>query len=560
MNYTAVQLFVANGRRAQPDFMLTDENVDAVTRICQLVQGMPLGLLLAATWLELLTPAEIAIEIENSLDFLTTELADLPPRQRSMQAVFEYSWQMMNPTEQAVLAKLSVFRGGFAREAAEAVAGANLRVLLALVNKSLLQREVANGSFGKLSTQRFTIHELLRQFAAAQRQRLDAKNDALLTHCTYFAEKIKGETHKTRGLYPVQIPPKYAADRDNLHRAWEFALQHGLAEQLAALAPAIIVFSFRQGKQASAVPAEAVRALQQKNRASSDEAVLYLQLLAQTSRFGTDDTHFVREGLLTLVPHFENQPYLELRLWLYLWLALLDAPARDAWFDRAHKMALEMKDELLVNTAEVSRIRWAIGDEAQSEATLTRLQELHAFFEPKLATPALANSYAFYTVLASLQNVSTATGAFEQAIDYGKRSLNIAKAWQDLLWISDGFDRLTKTYLAMGLPAQAKLQYLDSLEWHLAIGQVWQTLGLLSGLATQFPDFIGGQGTAVTIHSMIYHHPEVVAFHKQFIERGIPQYEEEMGAEAFVAAWEKGKEMGFDTAVSLVRSALQSGK
>ncbi len=550
--FTAVQLFVANGRRVQPDFVLNDSNVTDVVHICQLVQGMPLGLLLAATWLELLAPAEIAVEIEDSLDFLTTELADLPPRQRSMQAVFDYSWQMMNATEQAVLAKLSVFRGGFTREAAAEVAEANLRVLLALVNKSLLQREEESG--------RFTIHELLRQFATAQRLRLDAKNSALFAHCTYFAEKIKGETHKTAGFFPLQIPSKYAADRDNLHRAWEFALQDGLAEQLAALVPAIIVFGFRQGKQASAVPAEAVRALQQKNRANSDEALLYLQLLEQTSRFGTDDSSLVGEGLLTLVPFFEKQPYPELRFWLYLWLGLLESPAREAWYDRAHETALEMKDELFINTTEVIRIRWAISDEEKNEAILAKLQELRAFFEPKLTTPVLANSFVFHTILASLQEVSTATGAYEQAIDYGKRSLNMAKEWQDLFWLSDGFHRLTKTYLAMGLLDDAKLQYLDSLEWHLAVGQVWQTLGLLVGLASQFPEFIGGQTTAVSILSMIFHHHEVVVFHKQEIDGALPTVRAELEAAAFAAAWENGKGMGFDTAVSLVRSALQTGK
>ena len=74
---------------------------------------MPLGLVLAASWLELLTPNEIVTEIEKSLDFLTSDLADLPERQRSMQAVFNYSWQMMTPIEQQVCANLSIFRGGF---------------------------------------------------------------------------------------------------------------------------------------------------------------------------------------------------------------------------------------------------------------------------------------------------------------------------------------------------------------------------------------------------------------------------------------------------------------
>lgn len=126
VKYTAVQLFVENGRRTQPDFALTHSNATDVVRVCQLVQGMPLGLL-------------------------------------HMQAVFDYSWQMMSVAEQAVLAKLSVFRGGFSREAAVQVTNTNLRVLLSLVNKSLLQRNPESG--------RFAMHKLLRQFAASQRRR-----------------------------------------------------------------------------------------------------------------------------------------------------------------------------------------------------------------------------------------------------------------------------------------------------------------------------------------------------------------------------------------------------
>ena len=159
--YTAVQLFVDSGRRVRPSFELSDANIVYVIHICRLVQGMPLALILAAAWLELLTAADIAVEIEKSLGFLASELADLPPRQRSMRAVFDRSWQRLLPEEQDVLERLSIFRGGFTHDTAEQVASANLRILLSLANKSLLQRQPDRG--------RFALHELLRQYAAEQR-------------------------------------------------------------------------------------------------------------------------------------------------------------------------------------------------------------------------------------------------------------------------------------------------------------------------------------------------------------------------------------------------------
>jgi predicted ATPase len=118
----------------------------------------------------------------------------LPPRQRSMQAVFQRSWDLLTPQEQAVLARLTIFRGGFSRDTAQQVAGANLRVLLSLISKSLVQRSAEEG--------RFTMHELLRQFAA-QRRRPEEKISLL--HCRYFAQLAKEEFYKAQGPYPYHL-------------------------------------------------------------------------------------------------------------------------------------------------------------------------------------------------------------------------------------------------------------------------------------------------------------------------------------------------------------------
>ncbi len=138
-DYGAVKLFIQSARRVQPDFDLTADNLNAVARITKLVQGMPLGIVLSASWLSMLSPDEIASELETGFDLLESDASDLPERQRSMRAVFDYSWSHMTEAEQDVFMKLSVFRGGFTRDAAQAVAGANLRVLMSLINKSLIR-------------------------------------------------------------------------------------------------------------------------------------------------------------------------------------------------------------------------------------------------------------------------------------------------------------------------------------------------------------------------------------------------------------------------------------
>ena len=154
--YSAVQLFVHNARRAVVGFSLSEAERPFAVRVCQLVEGLPLGLELAAAWVKSLSCREIAEEIERSLDFLTTPLRDVPARHHSLRAVFEYSWRLLTEPQQTAFRRLSVFSGGFDREAALAVAGAALPILTALVDKSLLYRRESG---------RYELHEVLRQYA-----------------------------------------------------------------------------------------------------------------------------------------------------------------------------------------------------------------------------------------------------------------------------------------------------------------------------------------------------------------------------------------------------------
>src|SRR5262249_43905290 len=157
-SYSAVQLFRQNAVRVLPDFSL-QANAPDVLRICQLVEGMPLAIELAAAWVRLLPCSQIAEKLASSLDFLASPLRNLPEGHRSLRAVFDHSWNFLSRAEQTGLAKLSVFRGGFDLEAAEEVGGASLSVLASLADKSLLHAD------GK---GQYAVHELLRQYAADQ--------------------------------------------------------------------------------------------------------------------------------------------------------------------------------------------------------------------------------------------------------------------------------------------------------------------------------------------------------------------------------------------------------
>src|SRR5260221_6840687 len=220
--YSAVRLFLQSAHRMQPDFALSADNIGYVARICRLVQGVPLGIVLAAAWIGMLELSEIASEIERSLDFLESDLRDLPERQRSLRAVFEYSWDLMSEHERDVFMRLSVFRGGFTREAAQEVSGASLKTLMSLVNKSLLRRDPAG---------RYDVHELLRQYAEARLHQtpaveIDTRNRHSTFYTTLLASQNPGVVDLTLGSTDID------AEFDNVLAALDWAIAQKRSDDL----------------------------------------------------------------------------------------------------------------------------------------------------------------------------------------------------------------------------------------------------------------------------------------------------------------------------------------
>ncbi len=207
--YSAVQLFIQHARRIRPDFDLAAER-EGIIRICRLVDGMPLALELAAVWVRTLSCAEIADEIERGLDILETSTRNMPERHRNMRVMLEQSWNLLSEAEQTVFKKLSIFQGGFTRSAAETVAGATVRVLSALVNKSLLRRNAAG---------RYDMHELLRQYGM---EKLDEASSAAARdlHSAYYADFLAQNWHTLRSSEQSSAMHIIAAEIENIRVAW----------------------------------------------------------------------------------------------------------------------------------------------------------------------------------------------------------------------------------------------------------------------------------------------------------------------------------------------------
>jgi predicted ATPase len=218
----AVSLFVAAAQRVQRDFALTTATLPAVLRICALVQGMPLGLELAAAHAGSLPLDAIADAIAAGAGFLAADWPDVPPRHRSMAAVFGWSWQLLSPEEQRVLRRLAVFDGGFTYAAAEAVAGATRTLLAQLIDKSLLQWQPNAGPEG-----RYALHELLRQFAAAELEAAGEHQVLAAEHGRYFLAFLAECGRRLGRDEPAEASAAVGRELDNVRGAWQWAAQTG---------------------------------------------------------------------------------------------------------------------------------------------------------------------------------------------------------------------------------------------------------------------------------------------------------------------------------------------
>jgi len=239
-SYSAIVLFVQGARWVAPRFRLGADNVSEVIRICDLVTGMPLGILLASSWVRMLSPQQIVAQLKGNLDLLETDLRDVPARQRSMRAVFDHSWVLLSDRERTVMQALSICRGGFTFEAAQAVAGASLADVRMLVDRSLVQ---------PLEGARYQIHELLRQYADEQLTQTPGELMAARDrHAAYFATALATWGEEFKGLRQRDALAEMDLDIDNARAAWDWAAQTAAVDHLARAVRGLGHYYYRRAR------------------------------------------------------------------------------------------------------------------------------------------------------------------------------------------------------------------------------------------------------------------------------------------------------------------------
>jgi DNA-binding CsgD family transcriptional regulator len=221
MDSAAARLFIDRASKVRPDLSLEQE-LHAIDRICRLTEGMPLAIEIAASWTHMLDCTEIANEIEQNRQFLASSMRDIPERHRSIQAVFDQSMRLLEPETRDVFSKLSVFRGGFSRQAGEVVAGANLSTLSSLADRSLI-RATSDG--------RYRIHELVRQFGGDQLAASEAVRAATqAAHSAYFMEFLALRHDDVSVSRQAEASREIEVELENVYAAWRYAVDNILAE------------------------------------------------------------------------------------------------------------------------------------------------------------------------------------------------------------------------------------------------------------------------------------------------------------------------------------------
>ncbi|MBN1993321.1 MAG: tetratricopeptide repeat protein [Anaerolineae bacterium] len=270
-DFSAIQLFAQTARRIQPGFSLSAAEQPFVMQICQLVEGMPLAIELAAAWLRVLSCREIAQEIRQNLDFLSTTSQQVAERHRSLRAVFDHTWRLLPFAERGVFARLSVFRGEFDRRAAAQVAGATLPMLGTLADKSLLRRNSTQpGSFAggnDVATRngvatrndagtRYEMHDLLQRYAAEKMAQTPAEQIAAQNaHCHYYAHFLRQKTAALKGGQQREALQAINLEIENVRAAWNWAIAHGCLTEIGQALESLFHFYdmrswFREGEEA----------------------------------------------------------------------------------------------------------------------------------------------------------------------------------------------------------------------------------------------------------------------------------------------------------------------
>jgi predicted ATPase/transcriptional regulator with XRE-family HTH domain len=464
---SAVALFVQRARQLRSEFAPARDQLDTVARICRQLDGMPLAIELAATWVDTLAPSEIAAAIERGLDLLATELRDVPARHRSMHVVFDASYQRLSPAEQVLFARLAIFRGGGTLAAVQAVTQATLPLLQALVGASLLSYDATRG--------RYTLHELLRQYAL---EKLGAEaGDEPRTrdqHAAYYCTFVQRHGADLASSDQQAALAALDAERANVHVAWLWAAKAGRVDLLGRALNGLGYYYEWRGATADGERAYQIAAAQLEAQLASDEAKHVLAMLrawqANFRRLQGDVVgaeQLLRQSLALLDYASTSQDTRAERAFVLLQLGLVaeEGALEDARRFFEQSLALY---QALERRWEVSQVLLWLGDLSRFQGAYA---EARRHFHASLAIrTALGDRRGVAEVLIWDSNAAADSGQVEEAEALARQSYAIYEEFGDPANRAFGLGELATRLMYAGKYDEAGRVLGQSLELYEDLG------------------------------------------------------------------------------------------
>jgi predicted ATPase/class 3 adenylate cyclase/Tfp pilus assembly protein PilF len=244
--YEAVRLFIARARDVRPDFAVTNATAPAVAEICMRLDGLPLAIELAAARVKLLAPPALLARLTKRLPLLTGGARDLPARHRTLRGTIAWSYDLLDPAEQALFRRLGVFVGGWTLEAAEVVCGGNegdvLDLLGVLLDKSLVRVE-AQG----VGEDRYSLLETIREYALERLEGSGEASELRRAHAEHYLALAEDAGPMLKGPDQAAWLERLEREHDNLRAALGFLWASGDGERALRLAGALGRFWDLQG-------------------------------------------------------------------------------------------------------------------------------------------------------------------------------------------------------------------------------------------------------------------------------------------------------------------------
>ena len=235
----SVQLFVERAQAVRPDFTLTPENAGAVAEICARLDGLPLAIELAAARAKLLTPQAIAERLRGSFKLLSGGARDLPARQQTLYGAIAWSYDLLQPVEQALFRRLSVFRGGCTLEAAEEIMAARgvgteplemdvVDGLGSLIDKSLMRQEDAE-TVDRIGggEARFSMLATIRDFGRDKLRESKEEGDVCRAHAMFYLRLVEDVEPRLMSVEQVTWLDRLEREHENIRTALDWSLGEG---------------------------------------------------------------------------------------------------------------------------------------------------------------------------------------------------------------------------------------------------------------------------------------------------------------------------------------------